>query len=243
MGKKSFVGDVKGKNADIIELVEREVPDVSKEVKDELVKKLVEAGVGQETIIANELSTAILCKAKLVEPEVTKTMKSLEIEGAHLEGLDYRLKSNESLCRKIISDSHVKGVTLKEAASDIGDSLRYTLVADDSNYSSVVEHSLKHLEEQGYKINKVKNTWGSEIYQGINVSLASPDGVKMELQFHTNASYYTKEVLNHKYYEIARSETASIEEIEEASKIMIENQSKDSIPDGAKDISGLKGDK
>jgi hypothetical protein len=42
MGKKSFVGAVKGKNADIIELVEREVPDVSKEVKDDLVKKLVE---------------------------------------------------------------------------------------------------------------------------------------------------------------------------------------------------------
>ncbi|NLL06821.1 MAG: hypothetical protein GYA02_02925 [Clostridiaceae bacterium] len=53
MGKKSFVGAVKGKNADIIELVEREVPDVSKEVKDDLVKKLVEekkcgdAGVGE----------------------------------------------------------------------------------------------------------------------------------------------------------------------------------------------------
>jgi hypothetical protein len=55
MGKKSFVGAVKGKNADIIELVEREVPDVSKEVKDDLVKKLVEekkcgdAGVGNKS--------------------------------------------------------------------------------------------------------------------------------------------------------------------------------------------------
>ncbi|WP_010249271.1 hypothetical protein [Acetivibrio cellulolyticus] len=200
------------------------------------------ADMAAETKIANELSTGVLNKAKYVEPEITKAMKSLEIDGAHLEGLDYRQKSNESLCRKILSDSHAKGITLEEAASGIGDSLRYTLVADESNYTRLVEQSLKQLEEQGYKINKVKNFWGEEIYQGINVSLTTPDGVKMELQFHTSASYYTKEVLNHKYYEIARSETASIEEITEANKIMIENQSKVTMPDGVKDISGLKGD-
>jgi hypothetical protein len=42
MGKKGFVGAVKGKNDDIRKLVEGEVPDVPKEVKEELVKKLAE---------------------------------------------------------------------------------------------------------------------------------------------------------------------------------------------------------
>ncbi len=236
MAKKSFDTAVEAKNAKIRELVEREVPDVQKEVKDKLEKTLREAGAELEAEIAGGLANLILNKAKAAEPEVTKAMKLLEIDGAHLEGLDYRLKSSESLCRKILSDSHAKGVSLEEAASAIGDSLRYTLVADESNYSSIVGGSLKQLEGQGYKINKVKNFWGEEIYQGINVSLTSPDEVKMELQFHTDSSYYTKEVLNHKYYEIARSETASIEEIEEASKIMSINQSKVTIPDGVKDI-------
>jgi hypothetical protein len=48
MGKKGFVGAVKGKNDDIRKLVEGEVPDVPKEVKEELVKKLAE-----KTIVAD----------------------------------------------------------------------------------------------------------------------------------------------------------------------------------------------
>jgi hypothetical protein len=46
MGKKGFVGAVKGKNDDIRKLVEGEVPDVPKEVKEELVKKLAEDNSG-----------------------------------------------------------------------------------------------------------------------------------------------------------------------------------------------------
>jgi len=168
-------------------------------------------------------------------------MKSLEINGTHLEGLDFKLKSNKSLTRKIILDANVKGVSLEEAAANIGDSLRYTLVTDDSNYSMIVNKSLDKLQQQGYIINKLKNYWGDDIYQGINVRLTTPQGIVMELQFHTQASYYTKEVLNHKYYEIARSEISTIDEIMQATNIMIKNQSKVTVPIDAKIIKSLGG--
>ena len=199
-------------------------------------------GIVSEIDRADDLSSGILNKVKEVEPDVTKIMKSLEKEGAHLEGLDYRLKSGESLSRKILSDAHVKGVTLEEAATSIGDSLRYTLVIDETNYSDIVSKSLRQLQNDGYSISKVKNFWGDEIYQGINVSVVTPGGIKIGLQFHTEASYYTKEVLNHSYYEIARSETATIDEIINANDAMIENQSKVNVPSRAEEIISIKGD-
>lgn len=189
-----------------------------------------------EQLNAEYLASEVLNKAKNAEENTTKFMKLLENNGGKLEGLDFRLKSQESLSRKILSDSHVKGVSLEEAASDIGDSLRYTLTTSDSNYTQVVNSSLKQLQGNGYKINKIKNYWGEDIYQGINVSLTTPDGVKMELQFHTDTSYYTKEVLNHKFYEIARSESATTDEIAIATEKMIENQSQALVPKDAEKI-------
>lgn len=168
-------------------------------------------------------------------------MKTLECDGAHLVGFENRLKSSKSLSRKVLADAHIKGVTLEEAAESIGDSLRYTLAIDETSYSEIVSKSLKQLQNEGYQIKKVKNFWGDDIYQGINVSLLTPDGFKMEIQFHTAASFYTKEVLNHSYYEVARSETATIDKIIEANDIMKQNQSKVKIPLGVENID-IRGD-
>ena len=107
-----------------------------------------------EQLSAENLASELLNKAKNVEENTTKFMRLLESNGGKLEGLDFRLKSQESLSRKILSDSHVKGVSLKEAASNIGDSLRYTMTIPDSNYTQVVNSSLKQLQGNGYKINK-----------------------------------------------------------------------------------------
>lgn len=186
---------------------------------------------------ANLLANDILVKAKEIEPNTTDFMKSLETNGCHLEGLKYCLKSRESLARKILEDSRIKGVSLEDAASSISDSLRYTLVSDEANYTQMVSNSLEQLQKKGYVIDKLKNYWGNDIYQGINVSMISPEGIKIELQFHTDASYYTKENLNHHYYEIARSENATQEEIIEATQKMIENQSLVNPPEGSQNIS------
>ena len=82
----------------------------------------------QATLLAEQR----LQKAKEVEPAITAALKSIESEKAHLEGLEFRLKSVESLTRKIITDSHDMEVSLEEAAANIKDVLRYTLVKEQS---------------------------------------------------------------------------------------------------------------
>ena len=194
--------------------------------------KAASGATGEAELLAENLFK----KAESVEKETTSLMKSFEVDGRHLEGLDYRFKSQESLSRKIVTKSHQKGISLEEAASEIDDSLRYTLVSDEAGYCQMVDETLNRLEREGYTIKNFKNTWGDDVYQGINVSIKSPEGVSLELQFHTDASYYTKEHLNHAYYEIARSETATAEEVAEATEKMKANQALVNRPAGARNL-------
>ncbi len=174
--------------------------------------------------------------AKNHEPAVTSTMKNLQDNSSELIGLEHKFKSVESLSRKIKSDSLADNITIQQASDAISDSLRYTLVVDDMNYSTKVKQSLTQLENEGYKVTKFKNFWGNSEYQGINVQLETPDGFSMELQFHTDQSFNTKEILNHKFYEIARSNKSSKLEIDNAKKIMAYNQSLVNIPNDAQKL-------
>lgn len=192
--------------------------------------------VDSSAALSKNLAQIKYNNAKTTEPNVTNSLKNLEDSSSKLVGLDHKLKTVESLERKIRSDAIADNISLEEASEKISDSLRYTLEISDINYTKKVSDTLKELESQGYKIDKFKNTWGEELYQGININLTTPDGVKMELQFHTADSFYAKE-LNHEWYDIARSDTATLEEIDNANAIMKANQTKVNIP---KEIKGLK---
>ena len=148
-----------------------------------------------------------------IEKAITEDMKALQVDGSFLAGLEHRLKSEGSLSRKIQKDfndgiKQNKASTYEEVASEIGDAVRYTLILDPNNYANGVINSLTELEGKGYKVLKFKNFWkNAKGYKGINVTLQSPDGTKMELQFHTEDSFFTKETLTHLLYEIEREET------------------------------------
>ena len=159
--------------------------------------------------IAKQLATDVRTTAEFAEPAITALMESLEGEGRYLIGLSHKLKGLDSLQRKIISDSVNDNISLQQAASKIGDSVRYTLICPQATLSTDVIDSVRTLVEQGYKILKFKNTFGSDQYNGINMSVLAPSGVKFELQFHTEQSFTTKEVLTHTLYEISRSQDSS----------------------------------
>lgn len=186
--------------------------------------------------LADNFAKYVRSKAEIAEPKITIDMKALEDSNSKLVGLDFKLKGEDSLSRKIISDSIDDMVSYTKSATDIGDSVRYTLVINDIEYTNGIKKSLDSLTDKGYKINKFKNYWGGDIYQGVNVSLISPDGVKMELQFHTEDSFNTKEKLNHIYYEISRSKSTTKEEQGIANQIMSINQSLINVPDGIIDF-------
>jgi len=154
-------------------------------------------------------------QAEQVEPVITQLMVDLaeksggvfaEIEGKN--SLVERLKSTESLARKIDGDAEKKyGGDREKAADNISDAVRYTLNVDDNKYTENLERTLDTLEKTGWKVNEVKNFWQQgDPYDGVNMKI-SRDGVKVELQLHTPKSHEIKEVKLHNDYAKYRVET------------------------------------
>ena len=186
-------------------------------------------------------SSGLLGRAREVEPRNTATMTGLaEKHGAEMYGLKYRLKTQQSLARKIKQDAEEKydGDTEK-AASKINDSLRYTMVADTGNYVGMAEGVMADLAAEGYQITNTKNFWQEgSMYKGINMQLISPEGHRMELQFHTRDSIAVKEV-NHKIYMVQRNIPKFVPEWKAMEKTMIVNMDKVPTPPGVQSIGTL----
>lgn len=182
------------------------------------------------------LAEALLLKAEAAEPEVTADMRTLEKSSAHLEGLEYRLKTMDSLARKIESDAEEDQVSLMAAAAGVSDVLRYTLTCSAEDYSQMVPEALAVLTDKGYRVEKFRNAWGGKFYQGVNVHLLSPAGTRVELQFHTPQSFAIKQA-SHEVYEIRRNPSSTAEEVEEAVRLSLAYNAQVVEPEGARAIS------
>ena len=199
----------------------------------------------QDQTTLNEKQEADRCAQQLYdaaakeEPYITAVLRSLESENAHLEGLEFRLKSAESTSRKILSNAHDMEISVSEAAKNINDSLRYTYVIEESNYVDTTKLITDALIAAGFTVTKFKNFWANKdvAYQGINALFKSKEGVIFELQFHTPVSYYTKGEKTHGYYEIIRSETATEEEKADATKKHDEAFAQIPVPAGVETLS------
>lgn len=172
--------------------------------------KVVNRGDARTTSASRFIKTAerrtdkLLAKAQAIEPVVTQTLKSLQTDNRHLAGLEYRLKSRESLMRKIMSNVKVRGVKLN-TKEKINDVLRYTFESDAMYFVDNFADIRSSLEGLGYKFVRVKNTLKdkSAVYRGVNTQVKTPDGYTFEIQFHTPQSLAIKEK-NHVLYEQAR---------------------------------------
>lgn len=147
-------------------------------------------------------------KALAVEPMVTKLMADLVAQSnGKLEGLPHRIKSTDSLARKIDADAkkEFKG-DVKNAANSVSDAVRYTMVVPDSSYTKGLDQTLSTMEQAGFRL-RVKNFWQpGDPYDGTNIK-ASKDGLTIELQVHTPTSLKVKETELHTIYEHYRSST------------------------------------
>lgn len=167
-----------------------------------------------------------------IEPVLTANMQELAGKyGTKLEGLDHRLKSQESLTRKIADDAQkdYNGNTA-EAARNISDANRYTMVTDPASYRSSAEAVANDLKSQGYDV-RVKNYWqeGSN-YKGVNMALTDTAGNKIELQFHTAESLAMKESTNHPLYESYRKMDQTTPEAQALNDQMVANSATLSTP-------------
>lgn len=167
------------------------------------------AATADKSQAATDRAIAIRAKAAKAEPQITSDLDGIATKlGGKLEGTEYRLKSTDSLARKIEQDAvtHYDG-DLDKAAEGISDASRYTITLADENYTDGFEKALTDLEAQGYTVERPKNFWQEgDPYQGVNLKLVK-DGQKVELQLHTPESFRIKEKVIHPVYESYRKDT------------------------------------
>lgn len=153
-----------------------------------------------------DAAKALISVATEAEAETTTSLTTLAgSTGGEMIGLEYRLKSQESLTRKIFDIAAATGEDPDEVAKTMKDVLRYTTVFAPEDYVKGVQDTCDQLLKTGHKKIKFKNTWGAKRgYLGINAVFVTPDGAMFELQFHTAQSFHAKDAGTHEYYEEQR---------------------------------------
>lgn len=171
----------------------------------------IAGSVGLDEASATAVS-AVGRHAAGVEPMVTATM--LAIAGRYrmmeLVGLEHRLKSVESMSRKVANamDARRAGpVALVEALGSMNDLVRYTAVIPDRFFEQTANLVMGEMEDRGLVHVRTKNTFGRPGYQGCNTTWRASGGVLFELQFHSPQSWNAC-VATHVDYEKKRVATS-----------------------------------
>jgi hypothetical protein len=133
-------------------------------------------------------------RALAVEPKVTELIKTIqENTGGEFVQLEQRVKSTDSLARKIDADAVTEFDGDRSRAADaVSDAVRYTLKVGDDNYATALSSTMAALEASGFTL-RIKNFWQSgDPYDGVNIK-AKKDGIEVEIQLHTPSSFAHKE--------------------------------------------------
>jgi hypothetical protein len=126
----------------------------------------------------------------------------------HLIGFEYRLKGRDRIKEKVCDKMEEFGFSPEEAVSSVSDAIRYTFQYREDRYTQGVWADLGRLKDQGFELDKLKNSWSGEQYKGINSQWIEPDtGQRFEVQFHTRISFEAKQ-LTHGAYERLRTQQA-----------------------------------
>lgn len=186
----------------------------------------------------NELMAA----AREAEPDVTPFLQdTARANGGKMEGLGFKFKDKESMTRKLTTIRAENGVksSVPFAKSQINDALRYTMVVDDSKYSTAVASVFSGAEGRGWQLLDSKKYWvAGGNYRGINSVFRLPNGTKVELQFHTPQSFDVKESILHPLYERFRVLDRTAREALELSRQMTDAANSIPFPSGLDLIPG-----
>ncbi|WP_445167604.1 WXG100-like domain-containing protein [Mycolicibacterium sp. Dal123E01] len=187
----------------------------------------------------NQAAEGFIGRARDAEPAITGSMTDVaaKLDHGDLTGLEYRLKTEDSLKEKL--SGLVQAYPDKPIAShiaDIKDSVRYTLQSSADVYAPNVKTAIDQLLSQGYECIKLKNSWGIKGYQGINSFWSDPaSGHIFELQFHTPESFNAK-MSTHILYEEQRLPQTPLVRQHELDALQQEIFGAVDTPTGAPDI-------
>jgi hypothetical protein len=122
-----------------------------------------------------------------------------------LAGFEHRIKG-EGRVKEKVADLLEASSTLSasDAFGAVVDVVRFTFAYRETRYTQGVLADVDRLKAEGFVLGRLKNTWQSDQYKGVNSQWLEPkSGVRFEVQFHTQASLEGKE-LTHKAYERIR---------------------------------------
>jgi hypothetical protein len=126
----------------------------------------------------------------------------------HLIGFEHRLKGRDRIKEKIYGMIKELDFTPEQAVSHVPDAIRYTFQYREARYTQGVLADIARLKDQGFDLDKLKNSWSDDQYKGINSRWIEPDtGQRFEVQFHTRISFEAKQ-LTHGAYERLRTRQA-----------------------------------
>lgn len=171
-------------------------------------------------VIANNIYET----AKRKEPKITKDLaNALKKTSAKFYGLEHRLKTKESIERKINTDSKEKNISIKEA-SRIKDAVRYTALSKDSDFVKNYNTIKTSLQDKGYTEVRCRNYFdmynkGLAKHKAVQSVFSDPKGYLFELQFQTPASQNAKDK-KVPIYEEARNPNTSPERKKQLEKQM-----------------------
>lgn len=147
---------------------------------------------------AEALATKMYSVAKKIEPQITSDVTTaIKQCGAEPYGLENRLKTKESTARKIETDAKEKQLPRSKAAESIRDSIRYTAISKDEQFTNNYFTIKNALQSKGYSEVRCKNYFdlynrGEVKHKAVQSVFKTPDGYFFELQFHTPSSQDAK---------------------------------------------------
>ncbi|MGW0391831.1 ATP nucleotide 3'-pyrophosphokinase [Streptomyces sp. NPDC003042] len=155
----------------------------------------------------NKRVDAYVENAKRAERAISPQVRAAAwIAGAEVIGFENRLKSPDSLKRKVATSlKEHPGQSAEAALATLSDAVRYTLQWNEDQYTDGVTTAAHVLSSWGNDSTKWSNTWGrTQGYKGLNTGWRAPrSGQLFEVQFHTPASKWAQEA-THKLYEEQR---------------------------------------
>lgn len=155
----------------------------------------------------NRKVDAFVARARRAERSISPQVRAVaRISHAELIGFDQRLKSPDSLKRKVATWMHESpGQSVDTSLGMINDAVRYTLQWPAGKYSQGVHTAAGLLSAWGNDSTRWANTWNRTTgYKAINSAWRAPrSGQLFEVQFHTPQSK-AAQLQTHKLYEEQR---------------------------------------
>ncbi len=170
--------------------------------------------------------------------KITPALRAIESQDPdrHLIGFDDRRKGSDRIKDKVSRMMKELSFSLDEAIGYLPDAIRYTFEYRESRYTQGVWADITRLKDQGFELDKIKNTWSGEQYKGINSQWIEPDsGQRFEVQFHTRISFEAKQLTHNAYERLRTKQADAFEELvlEAFQKKVAEDVP---VPPGAADI-------